>query len=64
LKLRTHRAPDADNVLSNLARIRALELGKLGRAFDLEEYLFSRGRDDLKIVATGIQPDIPIPSLI
>jgi len=45
--LRRHHAPNAANVLSNLVRIRTLELGKLGCVFDLEEYLFSRGRDEL-----------------
>ncbi len=47
VELRRHRAPDAINILSNLVRIRTLELGQLRCAFDLEEYLVSRGRDDL-----------------
>jgi hypothetical protein len=44
---RGHRAPNTFNVLSNLARIRTLELGKLRRASGLEVYLVSRGRDEL-----------------
>jgi len=42
-----HRAPNTANVLSNLVRIRTLELGELRCTFDLEEYLLSLGGDDL-----------------
>ena len=54
-----HDAPDAANVLSNLVRVCTLELGKLCRALDLEEHLFSPGRDDLKLWHRRVQRDIP-----
>ena len=61
-KYLSQRAPDAAHVLSNLARVRTLELGKLRRALDLEEHLVSAGRDDLsKKCGTGsLSRDIPI----
>jgi hypothetical protein len=40
-------APDAIDVFSDLVRICALKLGELRGAFDLEEYLFTVGRNDL-----------------
>jgi len=41
-------APDAADVFSDLIRVRALELGQLCGALDLEVYLFPRSRDDLE----------------
>ena len=40
-------APDAPDVFSDLVRVCTLELGELCGAFDLEEYLFIVGRNDL-----------------
>lgn len=59
-----HDAPDAANVLSNLVRVCTLELGKLCRALDLEEHLFSPGRDDLKLWHRRFSVTSPIASLI
>jgi hypothetical protein len=40
-------APDAVDVFSDLVRVCALKLREFRGAFDLEEYLFTVGRNDL-----------------